>query len=115
MALILSCTRVSYVPVESSTYDSIRQSISESSERIRAIAESAILQTSRYDSVVIHDSVVLVVNQSGDVVSREVFHQKERDSNTGQMIAYVQNRYDSIINAQQEKYEALIKKTLRPR
>jgi hypothetical protein len=65
-------------------------------------------QVNTRDSVVIRDSVVMVINEAGGVVSKEVFRDRDRNHSRDEAITQIKAKYDSIFKAQREEFNAVL-------
>lgn len=107
-AILCGCTRTSYQPIESERTDSITSTSKFDEAHFQSLLNVLEHQVNIRDSVVIRDSVIMVLNESGDVVSKETFHDRDRNSSRDEAITQIQAKYDSIFNAQREEISAVI-------
>lgn len=97
-----SCTRTIYQPVrtEVSETESLREK--QAYERLSQITSELTSKSHRTDSVVIRDSVVVVVNESGKEVSRYEFHDRNKEASNSTEILSLRSQIDSLTAMQQE-------------
>lgn len=108
--MAVGCTRTIYKPVvaESVSRDSVRESASITEEHFRQLVEQLSSLVNKRDSVIIRDSIVTVINSEGEVVGKEVFHHRDRNSISSEQIEKIKATYDSLAEAKVEKFTAII-------
>ena len=85
-----SCSRVQYVPIEKEHISVIRDTM---------YVRDSVLQTnqsSQRDSIIRKDSIVYVVDESGKVLRKELYSQKEIYSNLEREYRALQDRYERL-------------------
>lgn len=110
-AIIISgCTRTIYQPVEIEKTLTDSTAIKTEFNEVQFSNLVSMLQerVNTRDSVIIRDSVIMVVNETGGVISKEVFHDRDRSSTRDEMIMQMQAKYDSIFNAQREEINSIL-------
>ena len=107
-AFVCGCTKTIYTPIESHTRDSVTTKAELSESQFHYLVNALQRQVNIRDSIVIRDSVIMVVNETGDVISKEVFHDRDRNSSRDELITQIQAKYDSIFNAQREEVNAIL-------
>lgn len=85
-----SCSRVQYVPIEKEHISVIRDTM-----YVRD-SVSHTHQSSQRDSIVHKDSIVYVVDESGKVLRKELYSQKEIYSNLEREYRALQDRYERL-------------------
>lgn len=106
--ILCGCTRTIYQPVETVRTDSISTTAQFNEAQYQYLLNALKHQVNTRDSVVIRDSVVMVVNEAGGVVSKEVFRDRDRNHSRDEAITQIQAKYDSIFNAQREEFNAVL-------
>lgn len=106
----VGCTRTLYQPVqiEKVQTDSISQKSDTAMEQFHSLLNELRQSVNVRDSVVIRDSVIMVVNDAGDVISKETFHDRDHNYSKDESIFQLQEKYDSIFNAQREEFNAIL-------
>lgn len=105
---ICGCTRTIYQPVETTISDSISTKAEFNDAQFRYLMNILQRQVNTRDSVVIRDSVVMVINEAGGVVSKETFHDRDRNFSRDEAVLQIQAKYDSIFKAQREEFNAVL-------
>lgn len=85
-----SCSRVQYVPIEKEHISVIRDTM-----YVRD-SVSQTNQSSQRDSIIRKDSIVFVVDESGKVLRKELYSQKEIYSNLEREYRALQDRYERL-------------------
>lgn len=85
-----SCSRVQYVPIEKEHISVIRDTM-----YVRD-SVSHTHQSSQRDSIIRKDSIVYVVDESGKVLRKELYSQKEIYSNLEREYRALQDRYERL-------------------
>lgn len=88
MLLLAGCKGVEYVPVKEVRTVELQQNGMFGSNGFRGVDEST--------KVTIHDSVVVVVNQQGEEVKREEWHEKETDREYREKYEELLMMYESL-------------------
>lgn len=60
------------------------------------------------DSIVIRDSVVMVIKEAGGVISKGTFHDRDRNFSRNEAVLLIQAKYDSIFKAQSKVFNAIL-------
>lgn len=84
--ILCGCTRTIYQPVETVRTDSISTTAEFNEAQFQYLLNVLKHQVNTRDSVVIRDSVVMVVNEAGGVVSKEVFRDRDRNHSRDEAI-----------------------------
>lgn len=100
--ILCGCTRTIYQPVETVRTDSI-STTTEFNE-----AQFQYLLNALKHQVNTRDSVVMVINEAGGVVSKEVFRDRDRNHSRDEAITQIKAKYDSIFKAQREEFNAVL-------
>lgn len=108
IAMVCGCTRTIYQPVETVRTDSITTKAEFNAEQFHYLLNALQRSVNTRDSVVVRDSVVMVINQVGEVVSKETFHDRDRSFTKDEAVLQIQAKYDSIFNAQREEFNAIL-------
>lgn len=109
-SLFCGCTRTIYQPIEiektrtDSTSVKAEFTDAQYSNLVNILQE----RVSTRDSVIIRDSVIMVINEAGSVISKETFHDRDHNSTRDEAIMQIQAKYDSIFNAQREEITAML-------
>lgn len=106
--ILCGCTRTIYQPVETVRTDSISTTAEFNEAQFQYLLNALKHQVNTRDSVVIRDSVVMVVNEAGGVVSKEVFRDRDRNHSRDEAITKIRAKYDSIFKAQREEFNAVL-------
>lgn len=106
--IFCGCTKTIYQPVESVRTDSIVTNTTIDNERFQMLMSALERRVNTKDSVIIRDSVVMVINEAGGIVSKETFHDRDRNYTKDEAVLQIQAKYDSIINAQREEFNAIL-------
>lgn len=106
--ILCGCTRTIYQPVETVRTDSVSTNTQVNESQFQYLMNAFRHQVNTRDSVVIRDSVVMVVNETGGIVSKEVFRDRDRNRSRDEVIIQIQAKYDSIFNAQREEFNAVL-------
>lgn len=85
-----SCSRVQYVPIEKEHISVIRDTM-----YVRD-SVSQTNQSSQRDSIIRKDSIVYVVDESGKILRKELYSQKEIYSNLEREYRDLQDRYERL-------------------
>lgn len=85
-----SCSRVQYVPIEKEHISVIRDTM-----YVRD-SVSQTNQSSQRDSILRKDSIVYVVDESGKILRKELYSQKEVYSNLEREYRALQDRYERL-------------------
>lgn len=88
VVLLTGCKQVEYVPVDKVRTVELQQNGMFGSNGFRGVDEST--------KVTIHDSVVVVVNQQGEEVSRKEWHEKETDREYREKYEELLMMYESL-------------------
>lgn len=89
-AICSSCSRVQYVPIEKEHISVIRDTM-----YVRD-SVSQTNQSSQRDSIIRKDSIVFVVDESGKVLRKELYSQKEIYRNLEREYKALQDRYERL-------------------
>lgn len=100
--ILCGCTRTIYQPVETVRTDSISTTAQFNEAQFQYLLNALKHQVNT------RDSVVMVVNEAGGVVSKEVFRDRDRNHSRDEAITQIQAKYDSIFNAQREEFNAVL-------
>lgn len=106
--ILCGCTRTIYQPVETVRTDSISTTTEFNEAQFQYLLNALKHQVNTRDSVVIRDSVVMVINEAGGVVSKEVFRDRDRNHSRDEAITQIKAKYDSIFKAQREEFNAVL-------
>ncbi len=106
--VMCGCTRTIYQPIESVRTDSISTKAEFNEARFQYLLNVLQHRVNTRDSVVIRDSVVMVINETGGVVSKETFHDRDRNYSRDEAVLQIQAKYDSIFKAQREEFNAIL-------
>lgn len=106
--ILTGCTKTIYIPLESSRRDSVNIERTDYQTRISALIDEYRREAIKKDSVVIRDSVVIVVNASGDVMQKQSYHYRDRDRRNDVIVDRLRAEYDSIVQAQRQEFNAVI-------
>lgn len=108
--MVVGCTRTIYQPVqiEKVQTDSISHKSDTTLEQFHSLLNELRQSVNVRDSVVIRDSVIMVVNDVGAVISKEVFHDRDRNYSKDESVLQLQAKYDSIFNAQRDEFNAIL-------
>lgn len=90
LLLIGGCKQVKYVPVKEVRTVELQQNGLFGSNGFHGVDEST--------KVTIHDSVVVVVNQQGEEVSRKEWHEKETDREYREKYEELMAMYESLLS-----------------
>lgn len=105
---LTSCTKKIYMPTEVIRVDSV-SSVSESErQQFQKLVERLEQRVSIRDSVIIRDSVVLVVNELGDILSWEKYREREHTSASDKSFELIQARYDSLMHSYREELQSIL-------
>lgn len=107
LSLLCGCTRTIYQPIETIRNDSTVIKTEIDNSQISQLIDWMQRQTNVKDSIVIRDSVIYIVNEVGDVISKEVYHDRDRNYSKDEEFTHIQAKLDSIINAQREEINSL--------
>lgn len=110
LCLVIGCTRTVYVPLESSRRDSVSYAADTASEHFQSLISELHRVTASRDSIVIRDSVIVVVNAAGDIIGKEVFHDRDRSHYDSKAIAQIRASYDSILAKQKAELTSIIER-----
>ena len=105
---LCGCTRTIYQPVETVCTDSVSHNTNFDEAKFRQLLNTLEHNVDTRDSVVIRDSVILVVNEAGGIISKETFHNRDRNLTRDEAIMQMQAKYDSIFIAQREEFNTVI-------
>lgn len=109
-SVFCGCTRTIYQPIEiektRTDSTSVKAEFTEAqfSNLVNILQE----RVNTRDSVVIRDSVIMVINEAGNIISKETFHDRDHNSLRDEAIIQMQAKYDSIFNAQREEITAIL-------
>lgn len=106
----IGCTRKIYVPIETTSVDSTHVYVEKYDRQFQSWLQKLKQSVNVRDSVIIRDSVVTVINEVGDVVSREAFHNVDRSHSRDESVEKIEAKYDSIFKAQREEISAMLEK-----
>lgn len=108
--MVIGCTKTIYQPIqiEKVQTDSISQKSDTTLMQFHSLLNELRHSVNTRDSVVIRDSVIMVVNDVGVVVSKETFHNRDRNYTKDESVMQLQAKYDSIFNAQREEFNAVL-------
>lgn len=111
MFMAIGCTRTVFQPVqvEKSVIDSAAANADTINANFHALLNELHRSVNVRDSVIIRDSVIMVVNESGGIISRETFRSRDRNRSENDVILQVQSKYDSIFQSQRNEFNAIIK------
>lgn len=107
--IFFGCTKTIYQPVRSEKFEADSLIITKDtlSENFRSILNELKRTVSITDSVIIHDSVVMVVDELGAVISKESYHGRDRNLSKDKSEIRLMAKYDSIFNAQRNELIAI--------
>lgn len=110
--MIVGCTRTIYQPVqiEKVQTDSVKTNTYSTMADFHSILKELRQSVNVRDSVVIRDSVIMVVNDVGNVISKETFHNRDRNYSKDESLLQLQAKYDSIFQAQRNEFNAIIER-----
>ncbi len=120
---LMGCTRAQYIPVESYKVDSISQRSELLMQRVQSLMNEIKVWEQRRDSisssdsVSVRDSIVLHINEAGDVVSMERYrdrtYKSDRASSTeNKTTSEINHQYvDSLLTEQKSELKALIEES----
>lgn len=108
LCMTAGCTRTIYTTLENSRTDSVSVRSDSLSEHFQTLLSKLEAKSTRRDSIVIRDSVVMIVSEQGEVLSRERYRDTGRSTSTDQTLSLIQARLDSINTARSSEMEALI-------
>lgn len=106
--ILCGCTRTIYQPVETTHTDSINTTAEFNETQFQYLLNILKHQVNTRDSVVIRDSIVMVINEAGGIVSKETFRDRNRNHSRDEAITQMQAKYDSIFKAQREEFNAVL-------
>lgn len=106
--ILCGCTRTIYQPVETVRTDSVSTNTQVNESQFQYLMNVLNHKVNTRDSVVIRDSVVMIINETGSVVSKEVFRDRDRNHSRDEAVTKLQAKYDSIFNAQREEFNAVL-------
>ena len=107
---LCGCSSTKYVPVESVSTDSLSVNIETQFHQLRSMLESLRHEVNTRDSVSTKDSKVIVINQQGDTVYREIVRERDTSHSRDEVVESLRHYYDSVMDSQDRKLEALIRK-----
>lgn len=110
LLLLCSCSSAKYMPLETVRTDSVNTVYTSMLSEIRTLVESMRHTSESRDTLIIRDSVLMVVNQQGDVVYKERKSEKEKSHSQQELIETMRLYYDSIINEQRQSIAMLYDK-----
>lgn len=105
--LLIGCTRTVYGTKENVSRDSVTAAEATQYETLRSIIERMESTRATSDSVVIRDSVIITVSQSGDILRRDVIRDRQNSSRTDNTVSRMRSRYDSLIATQSRQIEQI--------
>ena len=93
---VISCRSIQYVPVETTkTKTEYKEKEGKDSTTTREVVNTR-------DSVIIRDSVVYTYNDKGELLSKEIWHWKERYRDKDNEYHELKARYDSLLLLKQD-------------
>lgn len=108
LAMVCGCTRTIYTPVEKIVNDSTSVMSVMNEAQFQSLLTSLKKNVNSRDTVLVKDSTIIVINQQGDVVSKEKFRDTNKSHYQEELVEKLQQKYDSIFNAQREEYNAIL-------
>lgn len=104
------CTRTIYQPIEieKTRTDSTSAKAEFTDAQFSSLVNILQQRVNTRDSVVIRDSVIMVINEAGSIISKETFRDRDHNSLRDEAIIQIQAKYDSIFNAQREEITAIL-------
>lgn len=108
--IVCGCTRTIYQPVETVRTDSISTFTEADKAEFHSLIDALEKRVNIRDSVVIRDSVIMVVNEAGTIVSKETFHDRDRNYSRDELVQKLQAKYDSLFQAQREEFNSILDK-----
>lgn len=107
-ALLCGCTRTIYKTLETTARDSTAIERSFSEQQFQVLLSSLRQTANIRDSVIVRDSTVIVINQQGEVISRERYRDSDRNRLQTDIVELLQHKYDSIYTSRAEEFNALL-------
>lgn len=112
VVMVVGCTKTIYQPVqiEKVQTDSISTKADSTMADFHSILKELRQSVNVRDSIVIRDSVIMVVNDVGSVISKETFHNRDRNYSKDESVLQLQAKYDSIFQAQRNEFNAILER-----
>ena len=109
-SMVCGCTRTIYTPVEKVVNENDSTTINSTltKAQFQQLLTTLKSNTNSRDTIIVRDSTIIVINQEGDVVSKERFRDTNKSHYQEELVERLQQKYDSIFNAQREEYNAII-------
>lgn len=92
----VGCARKAYVPIQTITTDSVSSVVADTLSHVVKEKEVVERQTIIRDTIVIRDSIVIKVSEDGNVISKEVYRDREHNSSRQDAIAWHRQQIDSL-------------------
>lgn len=99
-----------YAPMPSVRTDSVGSVIETNFSQLRSMLESLRHEVSTRDSVSTKDSKVIIINQQGDTVYREIVRERDTSHSRDEVVESLRHYYDSVMRSQDARLESIIKK-----
>lgn len=109
-SMFCGCARTIYTPAEKVVNENDSTTINSTltKAQFQQLLTTLKSNTNSRDTVIVRDSTIIVINQEGDVVSKEKFRDTNKSHYQEELVERLQQKYDSIFNAQREEYNAII-------